>query len=72
MQVGGQILARYEAGQWRYLLADGLGSVRVETDAQGQAVVERRFDPYGKPLVADGGTPFGYTGEPWEAFAGLL
>jgi RHS repeat-associated protein len=49
----------------------------METDADGAAVIERRFDPYGKPLApdhgeADGGQPFGYTGEPWEASAGLL
>ena len=38
-------------------------SVRQETDAAGQVLAARSFDPYGVPLSGDGGEPFGYTGE---------
>ncbi len=34
-------------------------------------VAERRFDPYGVPLAGDGGQPFGYAGESWDADVGL-
>jgi RHS repeat-associated protein len=59
-------------GEWIYYLPDGLGSVRQEVDAAGVVLTERRFDPYGVPLDGDGGTPFGYTGEQYDADTGLI
>ncbi len=64
-------------GTWRYLTGrDALNSVRQETDATGQVLAVRRFDPYynprsaaewdGVPLEGDGGQPFGYAGESWD------
>jgi hypothetical protein len=53
-----------------YVLPDHLGSVRTETDDLGQVTVARHFDSFGVPLGADGGSPFGYTGEWWDASAG--
>jgi hypothetical protein len=52
------------AGTWRYLLGrGGLGGVRQETDADGNVLVTRNFDPYGVVMLGDGGSPFRYTGE---------
>jgi RHS repeat-associated protein len=49
---------------WTYLSGrDGLNSVRQETDASGNVLTARSFDPYGAPLDGNGGGPFGYTGE---------
>jgi RHS repeat-associated protein len=59
-------------GEWTYYLPDGLGSVRQEVSADGEVLTERRFDPYGVPLDGDSGTPFGYTGEQYDADTGLL
>ena len=69
---GHDLLAQYDSGTWAYVLPDHLGSVRTETDALGQVTVARHFDPFGVPLQADGGRPFGYTGEWWESGAELL
>jgi len=60
---GDSPLAVY-TGTWTYLSGrDGLNSVRQETDAAGNVLTTRSFDPYGVPLQGGGGTPFGYTGE---------
>jgi RHS repeat-associated protein len=72
VQVQGQLLAQYDSGTWGYVLPDHLGSVRTETDALGQVTVARHFDPFGVPLGADGGSPFGYTGEWWDSYNQLL
>ncbi len=32
----------------------------------------RRFDPYGVPITGDGGQPYGYSGEWWDAETQLL
>ncbi len=70
---GDSPLAADESAAWTYLSGrDPLHSVRQETAAQGQLLGERRFDPYGVPVVGDGGTPFGYTGEAWDAETGVL
>ena len=69
---GVDLLAQYDSGTRAYVLPDHLGSVRTETDALGQVTVVRHFDPFGVPLQADGGSPFGYTGEWWDADAALL
>ncbi len=58
---------------WRYLSGrDALNSVRQETDAAGAVLAVRRFDPYGVPLAADGGQPYGYSGEWWDAGTELV
>jgi RHS repeat-associated protein len=72
LQVQGQVLAQYDSGTWGYVLPDALGSVRTEADASGQVAAARSFDPFGVPLGADGGDPFGYTGEPWDSQTELL
>jgi RHS repeat-associated protein len=49
---------------WTYLSGrDGLNSVRQETDASGNIIAARSFDPYSVLLQGGGGSPFGYTGE---------
>ncbi len=62
-----------EVEGWTYLSGrDGLNSVRQETDAAGNVLTTRSFDPYGVPLQGGGGTPFGYTGEVWDAQTQLV
>ncbi len=61
---GDSPLASYDGTTWTYLSGrDGLNSVRQETDAAGNVLSARSFDPYGVPLQGGGGSPFGYTGE---------
>ena len=61
--LGDSPLASY-TGTWTHLSGrDGLNSVRQETDASGNVITARGFDPYGVPLDGNGGSPFGYTGE---------
>ncbi len=70
--LGDSPLASYD-GAWRYLSGrDGLNSVRQETDAAGNVIATRSFDPYGVPLGEDGGSPFGYTGEMRDEATGLV
>jgi uncharacterized protein RhaS with RHS repeats len=66
------IVAEGAAGQRRYLLADGLGSIRQATDEAGAVVSYDEFDPYGNPLTPHvaRSTPYGYTGEWWEEEVG--
>ena len=74
-------MAEDTTGQVRYLLSDGglrangfarkHGSVRQAVDELGRVTVYHEFDPYGGP-VENGGDPYGYTGEWWQAEAGLL
>jgi RHS repeat-associated protein len=62
--LGDSPLAGYDGTTWTYLSGrDGLNSVRQETDASGNVITTRSFDPYGVPLQGNGGAPFGYTGE---------
>jgi YD repeat-containing protein len=60
------------AGEVRYLLSDGLGSVRQVTDENAEVLSYYEFDPYGVPLSNEAGDPYGYTGEWWEGEVGLL
>ncbi len=70
--LGDSPLASYD-GAWRYLSGrDGLNSVRQETDAAGNVIAARSFDPYGVPLGEDGGSPFGFTGEMHDEATGLV
>ncbi|MBQ4811522.1 RHS repeat-associated core domain-containing protein [Pseudoalteromonas luteoviolacea] len=47
----------YQA-QIRYMHKDRLGSARVMTNRYGNVIVERNFDPFGKPRSASGGLKF--------------
>ncbi|MCC6627692.1 MAG: hypothetical protein IT340_09855 [Chloroflexi bacterium] len=53
---------------------DGLGSVRVLTDAAGTVTQTYQTDEFGVPTQAPGGSgqPFGYTGEQQDAETGLI
>ena len=66
------LLAQYDSGTWAYHVNDGLGSVRQLADLQGQVVASYGFSPFGVPLGESGGEPYGYTGEQWDASAGLV
>jgi RHS repeat-associated protein len=57
---------------WTYSAADGLGSVRQRLDGSGGIDEEFSYRPFGSPLQGDGGDPYGFTGEAWDAEAGLL
>jgi RHS repeat-associated protein len=46
--------------------------VRQLADPAGQVVASYSFSPFGVPLGASGGEPYGYTGEQWDASAGLV
>jgi hypothetical protein len=64
-------VAESRAGERRYLLSDGLRSIRQAVDEYGQVVAYHEFDPYGVP-VQGGGEPYGYTAEWWESATELL
>jgi RHS repeat-associated protein len=66
------LLAQQQSGAWQYPLADGLGSVRHQVDPLGQVVASYRFSPFGVPLAASGGQPYGYAGEHWDAYTSLI
>ena len=73
LHLPGVIMAESSIGDVRYLLSDGLGSVRQAVDENGEVVAYNEFDPYGNPnpqsLTPD---PYGFTGEWWEDDIGLL
>ena len=53
-----------------YSHADGLGSVRLLTDAGGAVAGGAHYSPFGAPLQVGG--PFGFTGEPRDSATGLV
>jgi RHS repeat-associated protein len=71
--LGLSLIQQDDGSQTRTLLADGLGSVRVEMvgDAIDSATT---YEPYGKLLARSGasGTVYGYTGEQHDAATGLV
>jgi RHS repeat-associated protein len=69
---GHDLLAQYDSGTWAYHVDDGLGSVRGLADPVGQVVQGYSFSPFGVPLGESGGAPYGFTGEQWDASAGLV
>ncbi len=71
LHLPGVTIAESAAGERRYLLSDGLGSIRQAVDENADVVSYHEFDSYGNPLQ-NGGSPYGYTGEWWEAEVGLL
>jgi RHS repeat-associated protein len=54
------------AGNWEYPIVDGLGSVRMVTDSNGNPLETRHFSSYGEPLdpATMLETSYGFTGEP--------
>jgi len=71
LHLPGVIVAESNTGETRYLLSDGLGSVRQAVDENGTVVAYSEFDPYGNP-VENGSEPYGFTGEWWEDEVQLL
>jgi RHS repeat-associated protein len=69
---GHDLLAQYDSGTWAYHVNDELGSVRQLADPTGQVVASYSFSPFSVPLGESGGEPYGYTGEQWDASAGLV
>ncbi|MCP5098543.1 MAG: RHS repeat-associated core domain-containing protein, partial [Chloroflexi bacterium] len=70
---GLDLLSQDEGTTIRYMLADGLGSVRTElVDSTVESVTT--YDPYGNLLqqTGDSGTTYGYTGEQQDSSTGLL
>ncbi len=65
------VIVTEKAGETRYLLSDGLGSVRQAVDDNGSVVVYNEFDPYGNPVQNDS-SPYGFTGEWWQDDIRLL
>ncbi len=72
LHLPGVIVAESATGETRYLLSDGLGSIRQAVDDNGEVVSYHEFDPYGNPVSNNGGEPYGYTGEWWEGYNELL
>ena len=67
------VIVTEKDGEIRYLLSDGLGSIRQAVDETATLVSYYEFDPYGNPVNnIDGGDPYGYTGEWWERYTELL
>jgi len=73
LHLPGVIMTESSEGEVRYLLGDGLGSIRQAVDETGEVVASYEFDPYGNPINNNtGGDPFGYTGEWYEGYIKLL
>ena len=75
LHLPGVIMTENATGDTRYLLSDGLGSVRHVVDETATVIAYKDFDPYGNPLPTPYSlrpTPYGYTGEWWEDEGGLL
>ena len=63
------IVAESSTGETRYLLSDGLGSIRQAVDDTAQFVRYNEYDPYGNPISPSPHSPispYGFTGEWWE------
>ncbi|MCP4360703.1 MAG: RHS repeat-associated core domain-containing protein, partial [Chloroflexi bacterium] len=73
LHLPGVIVAKSSTGETRYLLSDGLGSVRQAVDDTAAVVAYYEFDPYGNPIDnTNSGDPYGYTGEWYEGYMHLL
>ena len=74
LHLPGVIMTENAAGEVRYLLSDGLGSVRQAVDDAGAVVAYNEYDPYGNPTLNDSLSthPYGYTGEWWQDEIDLL
>ena len=75
LHLPGLIMAESASGEVRYLLSDGLGSIRQAVDENSQVTTYNDFDPYGNPIQNPKSkiqNPYGFTGEWWEADSQLL
>jgi RHS repeat-associated protein len=74
LHLPGVIVAESDSGETRYLLSDGLGSVRQAVDENADLVAYNEFDPYGNPILHSSFliSNYGFTGEWWENEVGLL
>ncbi|MCP4285261.1 MAG: RHS repeat-associated core domain-containing protein, partial [Gammaproteobacteria bacterium] len=69
------VIMTEKMGEVRYLLSDGLGSIRQAIDDTGAVVAYNEFDPYGNPIAnlkSEIKNPYGFTGEWWEDDLELL
>ena len=70
---GLDLIAQSDTSETRHLLADALGSVRIEM-VDGVVMAATTYSPYGKVLAQSGssGTEYGFTGEQHDDTTGLL
>ncbi len=71
LHLPGVIVTESAAGEIRYLLGDGLGSVRQAVDELGAVVAYNEYDPYGNPYFLLP-APYAFTGEWWQDNLDLL
>jgi len=64
LHLPGIIVTENGSGERRYLLSDGLGSVRQVVDEQAELMAYQEYDPYGNPR--GNGSQYGFTGEWWS------
>jgi len=74
LHLPGVIVTENITGEIRYLLADGLGSVRQAVDENGTVITYNEYNPYGNPTlhVSRFTHHYGYTGEWWQDDLDLL
>jgi RHS repeat-associated protein len=67
-------VGRWDGQEWTYSLPDGLGSVRQLAGEQAHLLQRYDYSPFGRVVAAEGEreNPLQYTGEYWDADAGLL
>ena len=70
---GQTLISQDDGAEVRTLLADGLGSARIEM-AGGVVEAAITYEPFGKLLARTGetGTVYGYVGEQFDAVSGLV
>ena len=66
-------IAQYDAGGGEYFLGDTLGSVRQLSDATGNVILAKSYQPFGNVMqsVGTGSSPYGFTNE-WTDGNGLV
>ncbi len=70
---GKEAIAEF-GGQASYYLVDGYGSLRQTTDASGNVVFARWYDPFGQIInqTGSGDALYGYLGAQFDRISGLL
>jgi RHS repeat-associated protein len=66
-----QPLATVDGSGTTYYLADHLGSIVQRTNASGQVLHTRQYDPFGVPLAGGDQAGYAFTGREWDAEIGL-
>ena len=58
-------IAQYDVGGPQYFHGDALGSMRLLTDANGDVILSKSYQPYGAVLgsTGSGASSYGFTGE---------